>query len=136
MTRGGLVESVHVVDVVVLDPDGAVRVAAGTVDESMLPRSALKPAQAVAVLEAGADLDDAELALASASHSGEDLHLAGVAALLRRHGLSVTPSSTDPQLLAAVERVLLDATPKSAKPVREHPACTGQYSLYDEADVA
>lgn len=72
-----------------LDPDGAVRVAAGDTGATaapMLPRSSLKPAQAVAVLEAGAELTDDEVALAAASHSGEDVHRAGVAALLERHG--------------------------------------------------
>jgi L-asparaginase II len=87
VTRGAFVESVHRVDVVVLEPDGAASVRAGDVAATMLGRSALKPAQAVAVLEAGADLDDRELALAAGSHSGEPVHLELAAALLARLGL-------------------------------------------------
>jgi L-asparaginase II len=87
VTRGAFVESVHRVDVVVLEPDGTPSVRAGDVDATMLGRSALKPAQAVAVLEAGADLDDRELALAAGSHSGEPVHLELAAALLARLGL-------------------------------------------------
>ena len=87
VTRGSFVESVHRVDVVVLEPDGTPSVCAGDVEATMLGRSALKPAQAVAVLEAGADLDDRELALAAGSHSGEPVHLELTAALLARLGL-------------------------------------------------
>jgi L-asparaginase II len=87
VTRGDLVESEHRVALVVLGPDGREALRAGTVETPMLPRSALKPAQALAVLEAGADLDDRELALAAGSHSGEPAHLAVAAGLLARHGL-------------------------------------------------
>ncbi|WP_433032560.1 asparaginase [Actinomycetospora sp. CA-053990] len=91
VTRGELVESEHRVALVVLEPDGTTALRAGAVDVPMLPRSALKPAQAVAVLEAlagtTADLDERELALAAGSHSGEPEHLALASGLLARHGL-------------------------------------------------
>jgi len=87
VTRGPFVESEHRVALVVLEPDGTTAWRAGSVDVPMLPRSALKPAQAVAVLDAGARLDDRELALAAGSHSGEPEHLALAAGLLARHGL-------------------------------------------------
>lgn len=87
VTRGDLVESEHRVSVVVLEPDGAVGVRAGGTDVPLLARSALKPAQAVACLELGADLDDREVALAAGSHSGEPGHLAVAAGMLARLGL-------------------------------------------------
>lgn len=87
VTRGDLVESAHRVTVVVLGPDGAEELRAGPVGAPMLARSALKPAQAVACVELGADLDDRELALATGSHSGEPGHLAVAAGLLARLGL-------------------------------------------------
>ncbi|MHC1563239.1 asparaginase [Actinomycetospora sp. C-140] len=87
VTRGDLVESEHRVRLVVLGPDGSEELRAGPVEAPMLPRSAIKPAQAVAVLEAGAQLDDRELALAAGSHSGEPDHLALAARLLARLGL-------------------------------------------------
>lgn len=87
VTRGDLVESEHRVSLVVLEPDGEVGLRAGPVDAPMLARSALKPAQAAACLELGADLDDRELALAAGSHSGEPEHLALAAGVLARHGL-------------------------------------------------
>ncbi|GAA4911889.1 asparaginase [Actinomycetospora succinea] len=87
VTRGDLVESEHRVSLVVLGPDGEEELRAGPVDAPMLARSALKPAQAVACLELGADLDDRELALAAGSHSGEPEHLAVAAGMLARLGL-------------------------------------------------
>jgi len=90
VTRGPFVESEHRVTLVVHEPDGRVGVHAGPVGEPLLARSALKPGQALAVLELlddQADLDDRELALAAGSHSGEPEHLAVAAGLLARHGL-------------------------------------------------
>jgi L-asparaginase II len=88
LVRGDVVESVHAVSLVVLAPDGSVVTTAGAVDRPVYGRSSLKPAQAVAVLETGADLTDAEIALAAGSHSGEPGHLEVVTALLARHGLA------------------------------------------------
>lgn len=96
VTRGDLVESEHRVTLVVLEPDGGVGVRAGPVDAPMLARSALKPAQAVACVELGADLDDRELALAAGSHSGEPGHLAVVAGVLARHGLGAVALGCPP----------------------------------------
>jgi L-asparaginase II len=89
LVRGEVVESVHAVSLVVLAPDGSVVTTAGDVDRPVYGRSALKPAQAVAVLATpGVVLGDAEVALAAASHSGEPGHLEAVTALLARHGLT------------------------------------------------
>ncbi|WP_433801132.1 asparaginase [Actinomycetospora sp. CA-084318] len=86
-TRGGIVESVHEVALVVLRPDGSEFLTTGDPDRPFYGRSSLKPAQTVAVLRSGAGLTDDEVAVASASHSGEPVHLAAVTALLARHGL-------------------------------------------------
>jgi L-asparaginase II len=88
VTRGDVVESVHAVSLVVLAPDGTVRATAGEHDRPVYGRSSLKPAQTVAVLETpGVTLTDAEVALASGSHSGEPGHREAVTTLLARHGL-------------------------------------------------
>jgi L-asparaginase II len=87
VTRGPFVESEHRVALVLIEPDERVGLCAGPVQEPVLARSALKPAQALALVELGADLDDRELALAAGSHSGEPGHLAVAAGLLDRHGL-------------------------------------------------
>jgi len=53
----------------------------------VFPRSAAKPTQAVAMVRHGLDLPDHLLALAVASHGGEEFHLAGVREILARAGL-------------------------------------------------
>ncbi|MBE1875130.1 asparaginase [Myceligenerans pegani] len=86
--RGGLVESVHLGHLVVLGPDGAVRLAVGDPDVVIWPRSSAKPVQALAMLEHGLDLPDPLLALVAASHNGEPFHRAGVREILGRAGLT------------------------------------------------
>ncbi len=104
VVRGELVESVHAVSLVVLAPDGSVLTTAGDVERPVYGRSALKPAQAVAVLEsAGVALTDAEVALAAASHSGEPGHLEAVTALLARHGLTPDALRCVPDLPLGVD---------------------------------
>ncbi|RCW47050.1 asparaginase [Halopolyspora algeriensis] len=89
LVRNGLREGVHHGSVVVLGPDGSVRYSAGDVTTPMYPRSSNKPAQAAGMLRAGLDLpEDADLAVAAASHSGEPAHLLRIRDLLQRHGLT------------------------------------------------
>lgn len=85
--RGDLVESVHLGHLVVLAPDGSVRLALGDPSVTIWARSSLKPLQAVAMLRAGLDVDRALLALVCASHNGEGGHLAVVRTLLSLAGV-------------------------------------------------
>ncbi len=89
VVRGDLVESVHHGHVVVLAPDGSVRLALGDPDVVVWARSSLKPLQAVGMLGRGLDVDDEELALVCASHNAEQGHLDVVRGLLSRAGLRV-----------------------------------------------
>lgn len=88
VVRGDLVESVHRGHLVVLAPDGAVRLALGDPDVVIWARSSLKPLQAVGMLEAGLDVDGALLALVCASHNAEPGHLAVVDAILSSSGVA------------------------------------------------
>jgi L-asparaginase II len=86
--RSGAAESWHRGSLVVLDALGGVVLAAGVIDRPMYPRSANKPMQAAAMLGCGLDLgQDNLLALAAASHSGEDFHVRGVQEMLSGAGL-------------------------------------------------
>src|SRR4051812_21172270 len=91
-TRGGVVELESRVNAVVVDSDGSLTEAFGTIDRRLPLRSTAKPLQALALIESGAadalDVTPIELALASASHNGEDGHVAAVEAWLDRLGLS------------------------------------------------
>ncbi len=62
----------------------------------MFPRSCNKPLQALGMLEAGLSLDGELLALACASHSGEDFHVEGVRRILASAGLSEDALRTPP----------------------------------------
>jgi L-asparaginase II len=94
--RGGLVESVHLGHLVVLDPDGGERTVLGQPAETVWARSSLKPLQAVAMLRAGLQVDDEQLALACASHNGEEGHLLVVERTLGEHGLTVADLRNTP----------------------------------------
>lgn len=82
VTRSGLVESVHHGIVVATDSDGSVIFGAGPHDIPIYPRSANKPMQAIAMLRSALLLDGGLLALASASHNGEQMHIDGVREIL------------------------------------------------------
>jgi L-asparaginase II len=65
-----------------------VSLAVGDVERPVFPRSSNKPLQAAGLLHAGWPAeDDQQIALATASHSGEDAHLAVVRRMLADAGL-------------------------------------------------
>src|SRR5437868_6320332 len=89
--RGTLVESRHRGALAVVDADGATVLALGDVAAPVYPRSAVKPIQALPLIESGAAdrfaLGDEELALACASHGGEPGHVEVARRMLTRAGL-------------------------------------------------
>ena len=86
--RSGFVESRHTGVAIVLAPDGTVVEKLGDPGSLVLPRSSLKPLQALACVTAGAPLEGERLVLATASHSGTDRHVAVVRDILGAAGLS------------------------------------------------
>ena len=88
VVRSGLVESRHRGAVAGLAADGTQVISTGGTAVPFFPRSANKPLQATAMLRAGLELDGELLALASASHSGEDFHVDGVRKILSGAGLT------------------------------------------------
>ena len=88
VVRSGFTESRHRGAVAGLAADGRQVISVGHTDVPFLPRSANKPLQAVAMLRCGLGLDSELLALAAASHSGEDFHVDGVRKILSGAGLS------------------------------------------------
>jgi L-asparaginase II len=85
--RSGFVESRHTGIAIVLAPDGTVAEQLGDAAALILPRSSLKPLQALGCLTAGLALDGERLGLATASHSGTDRHVAVVRDILDSAGL-------------------------------------------------
>src|SRR5438270_1290276 len=91
VVRAALTESHHRGAVAVVDADGATVLALGDVAQPVYPRSAVKPLQALPLVESGAadryGFGDEELALACASHGGEPAHVAVAQRMLARAGL-------------------------------------------------
>ena len=89
--RGDTVESRHRGALAVVDMGGHVALSAGDIEATVFARSAVKPIQALALIETGAAdafaLTDREIALACASHNGEACHVDAVRAWLSRLGL-------------------------------------------------
>ena len=92
--RGPLIESRHRGAVAVVDADGTAVLSVGVVAAPVFPRSAIKALQALPLVESGAadrfGFADEELALACASHGGEDGHVEGVARMLGKIGLDAS----------------------------------------------
>ncbi|MDQ5820220.1 MAG: asparaginase [Actinomycetota bacterium] len=81
--RGGTVEAVHRVHAVAVR-DGEIVEAAGDPELRTFLRSSAKPFQALPLIAARDDLDDRDLAIASASHLADPEQLAAVRALLAK----------------------------------------------------
>lgn len=78
--RNSVIENRHAVHAAIVDSTGTLLFSLGDPSRITLARSAAKPAQAVAILEAGTfekyNFSDADLALMCASHSSEERHIA------------------------------------------------------------
>lgn len=85
VVRGDVVEARHVVHAVAVS-DGKVVAAAGDPEHVTYFRSSAKPIQALPVVRARVDLDDAEIAIACASHLHRPDQLVPVRSLLAKAG--------------------------------------------------
>jgi L-asparaginase II len=118
---------VHRGAAVLLAADGSVLLSVGAAEVPMYPRSSNKPFQAAAMLRCGLDLRGELLALAAASHSGEDFHVAGVRKILAGAGL------TEDDLQCPADRPLDDREYRtmlvSGEPAdRVHMNCSGKHA--------
>ena len=100
VTRGDLVESLHLGHLVVLNSDGSTYLSKGSPELPIYPRSAIKSLQASAMIKAGLIVKDDELAIICASHSGAQNHIDLVIKMLTSRGISTS------QLKNAVDKPL------------------------------
>lgn len=127
VTRGGFVESAHRATLVATDADGGTPLRHGRVDDPVLPRSSLKPIQALAMVRAGLDLPPHLLALVCASHSAEEVHREGVAEALASVGLDLTALQNTPALpLGELEHARWLAAGRAPEPVAQD--CSGKHA--------
>jgi L-asparaginase II len=110
--RGGLTEAVHRIHAVAVQ-DGAVIAEAGDTGLVAFMRSSSKPLQALPLARARADLDERDLAIASASHLADDAQLTAVRALLAK-----APASEDE----------LECGPEGEPPSRLKHNCSGKHA--------
>lgn len=133
--RSGFVESRHAGVAIVLAADGTIVEKLGDPGSLILPRSSLKPLQALACVTAGAPLEGERLALATASHSGTDRHVAVVRDILDSARLSEDalgcPAAWpgDPATRDELVREL-------AQPARIRMNCSGKHAAMLSACVA
>ena len=131
VTRGDMVESRHRGAAAVVDADGSVVHAWGDVEGPVFSRSAIKPLQALPLVETGAAgrfaVSDVEIALACGSHGGAPEHVRPVAAWLERIGLAPgdlecgTHPPTDQEAAGALVRAGEDPSPL-------HNNCSGKHA--------
>lgn len=131
VTRGNLVESRHCASVVVVDGDGKVVFSLGDIDAAVFPRSACKVMQALPLVESGAadayGFGNKELALACASHSGEDEHVALAASMLARAGCNVETLECGSHW-SFDQKTLIHQARTLDKPTALHNNCSGKHS--------
>ena len=120
-TRGNWVENRHRGALVVSDASGRVIASAGDISRPVFPRSAIKSMQALAMVTSGSidkfALTDEELALACASHHGEDVHVTGVTQFLEpRRACGPPISNAAPTSPATPPPAKRCAAPASRRP--------------------
>lgn len=129
--RGNWVENRHRGAYVVVDADGTIIASAGDIERPIFPRSAIKSMQALPIFQRHAEgkfhHTEEELALACASHHGEDAHVATANGLLTRIGLSAADLEcgahmpTNPAARDALRAAGADPSPL-------HNNCSGKHS--------
>ena len=100
VTRGDLVESLHLGHLIVLNADGSIYLSKGSPELPIYPRSAIKSLQAAAMIKAGLEVEENELAIICATHSGSQSHIDLVTKMLTSRGITTS------QLKNAVDKPL------------------------------
>lgn len=132
LTRGPLVEAIHRGHLAVMRADGTRLASVGDpAGKVTYWRSSAKPFQAMPLVETGAHerfgLDSRDLAICSASHMGEPMHVERVLALLERIGCDQDALSCGAHLpYDEASANVLRAAGQRAQPV--HNNCSGKHA--------
>jgi len=129
-TRSERVESWHRGAVAVVH-EGELMLSIGDVDAPVYARSAVKPLQALPLLEGGGRarlaLPAAEVAVMCASHDGTDLHVAAVRSFLARGGFSEDQLGCGPHAPFARD-ARLAMLRAGERPQKVHNNCSGKHA--------
>lgn len=131
LSRGGHPESQHFGSMAIVDVSGKCIASLGNPERNIFPRSSAKPFQAMPLLEAGGiqhfGLNDIDLALICASHSGTDQHVEAIRVLEAKMGVSEKDLLCGPQVpyhSKTARRMLINDEPAST--LRHN--CSGKHS--------
>jgi len=129
--RGDTPESRHRGAFVVVDATGTTVASAGDHEAAFFPRSAIKAFQCVPLIESGAakrfGLDDAEIALCCASHSGEAEHVRVARSILAKAGIGEICLECGAHMPTAREATY-DLVRHGEKPLQVHNNCSGKHA--------
>ena len=134
VNRNHALESVHEIDIALCDAEGQIILGMGAIESPIFPRSAMKPLQAIALMELLAEQGDnspaltmAEKALICASHNGEAFHSEGVKKLLKK--FNITP---DDLICGAHwsldQQSLIEQVRSFDAPDKTHNNCSGKHA--------
>ncbi len=126
-----MVESRHRASVAVVDPEGGVVFSSGAFERVVYGRSAIKPLQAIPLVESGAakayELSASEISIACASHDGEARHLETVLAWLPRIGCDVSDLECGAHL-PYHQASMIELLRSGGEPTAAHNNCSGKHS--------
>ena len=131
--RAGALESVHLVDIAVVDADGQVILGQGDVERNVFPRSAMKPLQSIALMEAlaaghdVASLTAEEVALVCASHNAEEGHVRTVHGILEKFNLDAAALTCGAHW-SIDQATSLQQVKAIDAPTKAHNNCSGKHA--------
>ncbi len=132
VTRGGMVESLHRGAWAVVGPGGRLLASAGSIDSPVFPRSAIKAFQCLPAVEAGVveafGMSDEEVALACASHNGEEEHVRVARSALAKAHVSEDLYECGPQW-PSLTSALRDLVQSGGEALPVHNNCSGKHAF-------
>lgn len=129
--RGDMVESVHRGSLVIAHADSGQLLGIGMTETPIYPRSSVKLLQGLPLVETGAadhfDFTPYELALACASHSGEQRHVDTALGILKRIGLDEDALACGPHWPGSATQVHALAA-RHETPGKAYNNCSGKHA--------
>ena len=131
ITRGGIVESLHLGSVAVVDSTGRLLFSAGNPESVNFLRSSAKPFQTLPFVEKGGverfRFTEQELALTCASHSGTDVHMQVIKSMQQKIGIQESDLScgTHPPYDEPTQEELIL---RNEKPTPNRHNCSGKHT--------
>jgi L-asparaginase II len=132
--RNGIEESVHRGDVVEVDVGGRLVRVVGDPERLVTLRSSVKPFAVIPFVEAGGieelDLSQAELAVMTGSHSGEDVHVRTLQAMFRRAGVSQSYLASGARNMPLDQLTAARLARDGETPGDIRHMCSGQHAMF------